>query len=51
MLNPDLVIANLADNADLEIELRVGRGRGYVPAEEMTLEEEDINLIPIDAIF
>jgi DNA-directed RNA polymerase subunit alpha len=51
VLNPDLVIANLASDADLEIELRVGRGRGYVPAEEMPLEEEDINLIPIDAIF
>lgn len=51
VLNSDLVIANLASDADLEIELRVGRGRGYVPAEEMTLEEEDINLIPIDAIF
>ena len=51
VLNPDLVIANLASDTDLEIELRVGRGRGYVPAEEMTLEEEDINLIPIDAIF
>jgi len=51
VLNPDLVIANLASDADLEIELRVGRGRGYVPAEEMTLEEEDINLISIDAIF
>ena len=51
VLNPDLVIANLAEDADLEIELRVGRGRGYVPAEEMTLEEEDVNLIPIDAIF
>jgi len=51
VLNPELVIANLADDADLEIELRVGRGRGYVPAEEMIVEEEDINLIPIDAIF
>ena len=51
VLNPDLVIANLADDADLEIELRVGRGRGYVPAEEMSFEDEDINLIPIDAIF
>lgn len=51
VLNPNLVIANLADDADLEIELRIGRGRGYVPAEEMNLEEEDINLIPIDAIF
>ena len=49
VLNPDLVIANLADDADLEIELRVGRGRGYVPAEEMSFEDEDINLIPIDA--
>lgn len=51
VLNTDLVIANLADDAELEIELRVGRGRGYVPAEEMSFEEEDVNLIAIDAIF
>ncbi len=51
VLNPDLVIANLADDAELEIELKVGRGRGYVPAEEMSVEDEDVNLIPIDAIF
>lgn len=51
VLNTDLVIANLADDAELEIELRIGRGRGYVPAEDMPFEEEAINLIPIDAIF
>lgn len=51
VLNPELVIANLADDAELEIELKIGRGRGYVPAEEMTIEEDDVNLIPIDAIF
>jgi DNA-directed RNA polymerase subunit alpha len=51
VLNPDLVIANLADDAELEIELRVGRGRGYVPAEEMSVEDDDVNVIPIDAIF
>lgn len=51
VLNPDLVIANLADDAELEIELRIGRGRGYIPAEEMSMEEDDVNLIPIDAIF
>lgn len=51
VLNPDLVIANLADDAELEIELRVGRGRGYVPAEEMTVEDDDVNVISIDAIF
>lgn len=51
VLNPELVIANLAGDAELEIELRVGRGRGYVPAEEMSFEEDDISLIPVDAIF
>lgn len=51
VLNPELVIANLADDANLEIELRIGRGRGYVPSEEMSFDEDDINLIPIDAIF
>ena len=51
VLNPDLVIANLADDAELEIELKIGRGRGYVPAEEMSIEDDDVNLIPIDAIF
>lgn len=51
VLNPELEIANLADDAELEIELRIGRGRGYVPAEEMSFEDEDVNLIPIDAIF
>ncbi|MEX2479071.1 MAG: DNA-directed RNA polymerase subunit alpha [Gracilimonas sp.] len=51
VLNPDLVIGNLAEDAELEIELKIGRGRGYVPAEEMTVEDDDVNLIPIDAIF
>lgn len=51
VLNPELVIANLADDAELEIELKIGRGRGYVPAEEMSIEDDDVNLIPIDAIF
>lgn len=51
VLNPELVIANLANDAELEIELRVGRGRGYIPAEEMAIEDDDVNLIAVDAIF
>ena len=52
VLNPDLVIATLADDVELEMELRIGRGRGYVPAEEMASDfEDDVNLMPIDAIF
>ena len=52
VLNPDLVIATMSEGADLEIELRLGRGRGYVPAEEQNVDtSEDVNLIPIDAIY
>lgn len=52
VLNNDLTIATMSEDAELEIELRVGRGRGYVPAEEQNFDsEEDVNLIPIDAIY
>ena len=52
VLNKDLVIANLADDANLEMELHIGRGRGYVPAEENEdKDSDDVELIPIDAIF
>lgn len=52
VLNTDLKIATMSENAELEVELRVGRGRGYVPAEEQNVDtEEDVNLIPIDAIY
>lgn len=51
VLNPDHHIATLAEGADLNIELRVGRGRGYVPAEENKLADDPIGVIAIDAIF
>lgn len=52
VLNTDLVIATMSEDAELDIELRIGRGRGYVPAEEQNVDsEEDVNLIPIDAIY
>ncbi len=52
VLNPDQVIATLSEDVEIEMELRVGRGRGYVPAEEIASEfEEDVNLMPIDAIY
>ncbi|MCW9709246.1 DNA-directed RNA polymerase subunit alpha [Fodinibius salsisoli] len=52
VLNPDQIIATLSEGAELEIELRLGRGRGYVPAEEQNIDtSEDVNIIPIDAIY
>jgi DNA-directed RNA polymerase subunit alpha len=52
VLNPELLIATLSDDVQVDMELRIGRGRGYVPAEEMADDfEEDVALMPIDAIF
>lgn len=52
VLNTGQVIATLAEDAKIEIEMRMGRGKGYVTSEEMSLENEsDIDLIPVDAVF
>ncbi len=52
ILNNDQHIATLAEGASIEMELRMGRGKGYVTSEEMSLESEaDIDLIPVDAVF
>jgi len=49
----DLVIATLTEEVDFEMEFRVERGRGYVPASEhqASKDEQEIGVIPIDAIF
>ena len=51
ILNPDHVICNMESFVNLEIEMVVSKGRGYVPAEENKPEESPVGLIPIDAIF
>lgn len=49
--NPDLVICRMETFVNLEIELTVAKGRGYVPAEENKPKESNIGLIPVDSIF
>lgn len=51
VLNPDLHIATLNKKTDLDMEIRVGKGRGYVSADENKPLEASIGLIPIDSIF
>jgi DNA-directed RNA polymerase subunit alpha len=51
ILNPDHVICHLDKKADLELELTVEKGRGYLPAEENKPAEQVFGYIPIDAIF
>jgi DNA-directed RNA polymerase subunit alpha len=51
ILNPDLHIATLNEKAKLDIELHIGKGRGYVTAEENKQADQPIGVIPIDSIF
>ena len=51
IMNPNQRIANLAKDADLDLELVIRMGRGYVPAERNKREEDPAGTIPIDAIF
>lgn len=49
--NPDLVICNMEPSINLEMELTVTKGRGYVPAEENLPKDAPIGYIPVDAIY
>jgi DNA-directed RNA polymerase subunit alpha len=51
ILNPDIHIAKLNEDAELDVELHIGRGRGYVTAEENKAADQPIGIIPIDSIY
>lgn len=51
VLNPEMHICTLNENVVLKIDIFVGRGRGYVPAEENKLETMPIGFISMDSIF
>ncbi len=51
ILNPDHHIATLDKNSELNMEVIVQKGRGYVPAEKHDLSNESVQMIPVDAIF
>jgi len=51
ILNPDLHIASLGKDTKFRAELKISRGKGYVPAEENKLPDQPIGTIPIDSIY
>jgi DNA-directed RNA polymerase subunit alpha len=51
VLNPDLVIARMDKKVKLVLELTIGKGRGYVPAEENKVSNAPIGTIFTDSIF
>ena len=51
VLNPDLVIARMNPEVNLQITITIGKGRGYVNAVENRNAEQDFGTIAIDSIF
>lgn len=51
ILNPELVICTLGDEATIDMEMTVDSGKGYVVAEKNRREDMPIGVIPIDSIF
>ena len=51
IVNPDLYICTLDDDADLQMTLYVGRGRGYVPASQNKEYSDEVDYIAIDSLF
>ncbi|MEP7252470.1 MAG: DNA-directed RNA polymerase subunit alpha [Ginsengibacter sp.] len=51
VMNPELLICTMDASARLEIEITIGKGRGYVPAEESKEKNSHFGFIPMDAIY
>jgi len=51
IINPDHVIAEVTGKKDFEMEIIVGRGRGFKPAEEKDRKNYDLGTIVIDSIY
>ena len=51
IMNPELLICTLDNTARLEMELTIGKGRGYVSAEDNKPKEAPLGYIPVDAIY
>ena len=51
VMNPDLHICTMEPFVNLEVELTISKGRGYVPADENLPKDAPIGVIPVDAIY
>jgi DNA-directed RNA polymerase subunit alpha len=51
VMNEDIVIATLYEAGNIEMDVQIERGRGYVPAEVNKSNTEAVGVIAIDSIF
>ncbi len=51
ILNPDMHIATLGEDAKLNMEMTIDKGRGYVSADQNKSSQNAIDMIPVDSIY
>ena len=51
VINSDLVICRMEKDVELQMALTIGKGRGYVPAEENVRTDAAVGTIAMDSIF
>jgi DNA-directed RNA polymerase, alpha subunit, bacterial and chloroplast-type len=51
VLNPELHICSMEPNVNLTMDIHIGKGRGYVPADENKVESAPVDTIAIDSIY
>jgi DNA-directed RNA polymerase subunit alpha len=51
VLNPDHYITEINDNGELDIELRIGIGKGYTTSEENILTNAPVDYMSLDSVF
>ena len=51
ILNPELYLAEVTGKINLNIEMKIEKGLGFIPKEMMQKEKVDIGTIAVDAIF
>jgi DNA-directed RNA polymerase subunit alpha len=51
VMNPELLISTLDSSANFNIQLTIGKGRGYVPADDNKNDNAPLGVIAIDSIY
>lgn len=51
IINKDLYLLEVTEDVDIKMELIIGNGRGYIPADRQNPEGKAVGFIPIDSVY
>jgi DNA-directed RNA polymerase subunit alpha len=51
VIDPEHHIATLSEDAEFDVELRIGKGKGYVPSDEQIIVDFPLGMLPLDSVY